>query len=102
MSGVTVVWNAVNIDDPESTISGDCKTVVSVWADYDDHGQQSAQTICEGYFTADVWDAEFGSEETSAEVKLTIYSPANIAGDYGVTMKRVVEAKAERIAVRPG
>lgn len=66
------------------------------WAGIAINAEQTANAICEDYFTPDVWRGNGATDDDVWNVKFEIHSPAEVAGKFDVRLARTVKATARR------
>jgi hypothetical protein len=99
-----IEW-AITIEDDADFVGGTGKHATLLqggWPGVAIHCSEAARQVAEDYFdTLDRrWDHWFG-DSPEAAVRMRIYSPEAIAGDYLVDIRLVTKARARKLEVHP-
>lgn len=101
---VEIEWTATNEDDADFVggIGRHTTLLQGGWPSVAMHCEDAARKVAEDYFDAldRCWGHWFG-DSPSGEVRMRIYSPEAIAGDYLIDLQLEVTARAKKIEVQP-
>jgi hypothetical protein len=100
MNYLNVKWSAVSYDDPKRRITGDLETLVPEWMLQQKAGAEISEFICSRYFDLSTWISEFGYEEPSIKLLVTISEPEIALGQYLILMEQFITASSVKFPSR--